>query len=144
MVAPIRVERMPYDLQSYAQLPTYATRPSMFVPNLRFELRKLRLLNEYVYHFHQSGINKITVVEFVQGFLSAIFSRAQRSGIDYIHAVIFVGRVRLELTTRSFSWNFEVTLILAISILGEENIQSVVSFLPALPTELPPHLKIII
>ena len=50
-----------------------------------------------------------------------------------------VGRVRLELTTRSFAWNFEVTLVLAISLLREENIQSIFSFLPALPTELSPH-----
>lgn len=29
----------------------------------------------------------VTVVEIVQGPLSAMFSRAQRSGIDYVHAV---------------------------------------------------------
>jgi hypothetical protein len=44
----------------------------------------------------------ITVVEFVQGPLSAIFSRAQHCGIDYVHAVI---------TSLSFSINFNNTNI---------------------------------
>lgn len=56
MVAPIRVERMPYDLQSYAQLPTYATRPLMFVPRPGVEPGKPGLLSQYVCQFHQQGI----------------------------------------------------------------------------------------
>ena len=99
MVGPTRVERVPLDFQSSEQTTTYTTDPI--------------IINELV--------PRPRVELGKPGLLSQYVCQFHQRGI-------IVGRVRLELTTRSFAWNFEVTLVLTISSLGEENIQSIFSF----------------
>ena len=73
--------------------------------------------------------------------IAGVEPATQRSSVSrsttaelYLH---LVGRVRFELTTRSFAWNFEVSFTMAV--LSEENLQKQIFVLPALPAELSPH-----